>query len=550
MDTSETLVTAMQRAARSDKGVRFIDTSQEGVWLSYADLFDRSNRAATALAAAGVCPGDRVALILRTSPTFYDAFFGALGLGAVPVPMYPPFQLGVLEAWRERTADLLRRAKCSVVVVHNLYLSLVEAMDLDARVVSLDVLPSQAVAPRQADADDVALIQFSSGTTDAPKGVRLTHRQILANVDAIRSLIISALPEHHHTHVGASWLPLYHDMGLIGCVFTSLVHAAELILIPPEVFMAHPHTWLSAISTYRVTVSPAPNFAFGYCASRISDEDLAQLDLSCWKLILNGAEAVTQSVCERFFDRMRSTGLDATALTPVYGLAEAGLIVTASPVARSPRFECFSRRALTDAGLAEPAPDTDGLILASVGPPVGGLQVSIRGPEGSPLPERSLGAIHICGPSLMLGYEGEPEISKDWLDTGDLGFLYDGELFIYGRKKDVLVIRGRNYAPEPFEQAALGIPGARYRSAAFSIPDPETGTECAVIVVERSKMRTHSDDDIAKAVTRSVRERTGLGPRDVAVWDPGTLPRTSNGKIRRGKTRALYLSTIESRGIA
>lgn len=546
MNDPENLIAALERAATSARGVRFIQSGTEDLWISYRQLALRAGRAARRLHAAGIAAGDKVVLVLRTSPTFYDAFLGALYLGAIPVPIYPPLQLGALESWRRNTADTAKRLQIRFAVANHDFASLVESASEHLCVLTLEDLPASGRMPRKTQSDEVTLIQLSSGTTGEPKGVQLTHGQILANVSAIRSLILSALPERDRNHVVVSWLPLYHDMGLIGSMLTSLVHAAELVLIPPEVFVARPGLWLEAISTWRATVSPAPNFALGYCAQRVTPEQIAHLDLSCWKLIISGAEAVTHETWDLFRARFKPAGLDPNALTPAYGLAEAGLIVTAGSVKRPPRFVSFNARILADAGRAQPATGRQALCLASLGKPVKGVEISIRSADGVPLSNRHLGEIHIKGPSLMLGYDQEPTLREPWLDTGDLGFIFDGDLFLYGRKKDVLIIRSRNFAPEPFEQAATSVPGVRGRSAAFSVPDPSTGTESVVVVVERVRQKTHSDAEIVTAVKRQVRQHTGFNPCDVAVWAPGALPRTSNGKIRRSASRGRYLVNLQN----
>jgi acyl-CoA synthetase (AMP-forming)/AMP-acid ligase II len=387
--------------------------------------------------------------------------------------------------------------------------------------------------------DDLALIQFSSGTLAEPKPVRLTHRGILANVEAIRAAILAAYPEGPGLgHLGVSWLPLYHDMGLIGAVFTALIHPSDLILIPPEVFVARPSIWLRTISRYSATVSAAPNFAYSLCADRIVDVEMEGVDLTSWRLAMNGGEPVTPSVLSRFSQRFRSFGFREEALTPVYGLAEAALAVTFSDPPTRYLCRSFDRDLLAGDGVARLAPQ--GRQLVSVGKPLPDYGVRIVDDEGVTLPEGRTGRVLVSGPSLMEGYHGAAEATAevlrgDWLDTGDTGFIHDGDLFLCGRKKDLIIVRGRNYAPEDIEQCLYEVPGLRRGCwAAVGVVREDGDGEELFVLVERSRRgKKAGDRDLAEAVSKKVTERTGLVPGKVPVLEPGTLPRTSSGKIRR-----------------
>ena len=355
-----TLAEALERAARFSAVVRFVDRHEAAETLSYAALAERARRVAGGLAALGVEPGERVALVLPTGPEFYDAFFGAVLRGAVPVPLYPPVRLGRLAEYHSRTAAMIREVGARLVLTSPRVRRLLGPTILEARpaVGCLDVgdLPSAAYSRVNVGEDDLAFVQFSSGTTVAPKPIALTHRQVLANVNAILGAILEAFPEGPALrHAGVSWLPLYHDMGLVGCVFVALCHPGDLTLLPPEEFIARPALWLRTISRYRGTISPAPNFAYGLTADRVSASELEGVDLSCWRVALNGAEPVTPTVLTRFLQRFRDHGLRPEALTPVYGLAEATLAVTFSDLRTPFRSETFDRRSLAEAGVARPA---------------------------------------------------------------------------------------------------------------------------------------------------------------------------------------------------
>jgi fatty-acyl-CoA synthase len=547
-----TLGTLLVRAAESERGVRFLDAREDdGQWLSYAELLARARGVAGALQARDLAPGDRVALVLPTAPAFYDAFFGCVLAGLVPVPLYPPVRLGRLDEYHRRTAAMLRASGARLVLsdrrIRRLLGRSVESAAPPLGCEAVDALaPVEAVSTPVAP-DTTAFVQFSSGTTVAPKPVQLTHRQVLANVAVIREAILSAWPEAPDlTHLGVSWLPLYHDMGLVGAVLVALSRPGDLVLIPPELFVARPAVWLRALSRYRGTTSPAPNFAYALCADRIRDDELRGVDLSSWRIALNGAEPVTPGVLERFVERFTPYGLRPEALTPVYGLAEASLAVTFSELRAPFRHRVFDRGALVRDSVARIAPE--GQPLVSLGRPLPGFGVRIADVEGAAVAPGRLGRVLVRGPSVMQGYLGMPEataatLRDGWLDTGDTGFVHEGELYLYGRAKDLLVLRGRNHAPQDVEHAVDGVPGVRTGcSAAVGLLSESGEGEELVLFVERARRWRGRSEELAESVRRRVLERTGLVPARVHVLAAGTLPRTSSGKIRRAETRRAFLA--------
>ncbi len=546
---AETLASQLEASAEGIGAITFVDARVNERQILHAELFVRARRAAGGLAARGVAPGDRVAIVAATSPEFFDGFFGALLAGAVPVPLYPPVRLGRLDEYHERTAAMLRAARARVVLTdartRRVLGRTVERARPELGCTPLPEILREPAAPRPLDPDALALIQFSSGTTQAPKPVALTHRQILANVRAIGDAIRAAYPESESFHhVAVSWLPLYHDMGLVGGVFTSLCHGRDLVLIPPEVFLARPALWLRAISRHRATISPAPNFAYALCAERIRDEELEGVDLSSWRVAMNGAEPVTPRVLERFVERFAAYGLAPEALTPVYGLAEATLAVTFSALRRRFSVRCFRTQALLEEQRAVAA--AQGTPLVSLGPPLPGFAVEIVDDEDRPLGQGRLGRVRVRGPSLMSGYDGMPELTAralrdGWLDTGDVGFLLDGELHLYGREKDLIIVRGHNHAPQDIEHALDDVPGVRTGcSAAVGALAADGGGEQLWVFVERAQDAAVPDEEIAAGVRRRALERSGLHAARVLVLAPGTLPRTSSGKIRRAETLRLH----------
>jgi fatty-acyl-CoA synthase len=551
-EEGSTLGALLVRAAESERGVRFLDAREgDGRWLSYGELLARARGVAGALQVRDLAPGDRVALVLPTGPEFYDAFFGCVLAGLVPVPLYPPVRLGRLDEYHRRTAAMLRAAGARLVLsdrrIRRLLGRSVESAAPPLGCEAVDALePGEPECPPVAP-DATAFVQFSSGTTVAPKPVQLTHRQVLANVAVIRDEILSAWPEGPElTHVGVSWLPLYHDMGLVGAVLVALSRPGDLVLIPPELFVARPAVWLRSLSRYRGTTSPAPNFAYALCADRIRDDELRGVDLSSWRIALNGAEPVTPGVLERFVERFAPYGLRPEALTPVYGLAEASLAVTFSELRAPFRHRVFDRSALVREAVARIAPE--GQPLVSLGRPLPGFGIRIADAKGADLAPGSLGRVLVRGPSVMQGYLGMPEataaaLRDGWLDTGDTGFVHGGELYLFGRAKDLLVLRGRNHAPQDVEHAVDGVPGVRTGcSAAVGLLAESGEGEELVLFVERARRWRGRSDELAESVRRRVLERTGLAPARVHVLAAGTLPRTSSGKIRRAETRRAFLA--------
>ena len=532
---ADTLGSCLARAAAigAGKGLSFVDRDERESVLSWADIHDRAAAVAGGLRERGVRPGDGVAVVLPTAPEFFDAFFGAVLAGAVPVPLYPPVRLGRLDEYHARTAGMLAAARVRLVLAGGrTWRILGEAVARAAP--DLGCVPVAdvrgAAFSHRARPGDLAMVQFSSGTTADAKPVALTHAGILANVRAMREVFLEAGAAVEHA---VSWLPLYHDMGLIGSVFVALYHPASLTLIPPELFVVRPALWLRAISRTRTPVSAAPNFAYALCTERVADAEMEGVDLGGWRLALNGSEPVAPATLRRFAERFARWGFRREALCPVYGLSEATLAVTFSDWRTPFAAARFDRAALAEGRVVA---SDDGVELVSVGRPVPGVEVDA--------PDGAVGAIRVRGPSVMAGYLHQPgrtrqAIADGWLETGDLGFFQDGLLYVSGRAKDVLILRGRNHAPHDVERAVDGVAGVRPGCAAAVSHRAEDADEERLHVFVEA--RRH-DPGLADRCRDAVLEATGLDPGLVVVLAPGTLPRTSSGKIRRGETLRLWLS--------
>ncbi len=554
----DTLQRLLQRARDYPwAGLRLVDRQERESFHSWAAIAEASARVAGGLTELGVRSGERVALIYPTSPEFFHAFFGTLLAGAVPVPLYPPVRLGRLAEYHARTAAMLGAAGARVLLADRRVHALLGETLARARPPlggrTLDDLPRDAQLVTDGVPGDLALVQFSSGTTVEPKPVALSQRAVLAQVRALNALWPAAEPG---AITGVSWLPLYHDMGLIGCVFPALERPSVLTLLPPEAFVARPALWLRALGRHRGTISPAPNFAYALATERIRDEEMDGIDLSPWRFALCGAETVVPEVLRAFAARFARWGFRPEALKPVYGLSEAALAVTFADLDRPFLAVHFDRTALVERGEAvavpmPPIPPTGDQTreIVSVGRPLAGFGLELRDEAGALVPENRVGRVFVAGPSLMRGYLDQPEataasLCDGWLDTGDLGFLHQGELFLTGRAKEILLVRGRNYSPVDLELAVADLPDVRRGcvAAASHLPAGRE-TEAVVLFVEHPKGVPSERFAVLRARAReAVLTRVGLAVDTVEVLAPGTLPRTSSGKIRRGEAMKRYLT--------
>jgi acyl-CoA synthetase (AMP-forming)/AMP-acid ligase II len=519
----ETLTEMLDAAAHTEHSLFFVDRNENEAEVPMAEVRRQARDLAGGLRAEGVKAGDRVALVLPTGVDFVAGFFGVLYAGAIPVPLYPPVRLGKLDEYRDRTATMLRAVHAALVITEDRIRPLLESAG--TRCVTTAELGDVGGGDVTLATTDLALIQFSSGTTHDPKPVALTHDNLLYNMAAIADYFARAgMPEQ----VGVTWLPLYHDMGLIGNLLTAFYLPRPLVLLAPDLFLAVPAAWLRAISRHRGTVTAAPNFAFGLCLKRIRDEELDGVDLSSWRLCLNGAELASAEVQRRFSERFGRWGFDPQAFTPVYGLAEASLAVTFKPAGRP--FTVF---------------ELDNKDVVSTGRPLAGIEVEVRSSDSQPLPEGEVGNIFVRGPSVMAGYFGRGDLTGEalrdgWLDCGDLGFIHDGELFVCGRSKETVIIRGANHAPQDFEAALDGLAGVRTGCAvAVGYQPAGADDEALAMLVETT---AEAPDSLAVDVAARVLQRTGIAVAHVELVAPGTLPRTSSGKLRRLEARTQWLA--------
>ncbi len=519
--------------------------------LSYAELDAAATRIASGLVARGLRGGDRVALMLPTGRDYFVSFVAILRAGAVPVPIYPPARPAQLEEHLRRHGRILSNAGAWILITvpegrRVAGLLRAEAPGLTT-VLTAAELSRSAVEQRfeHPAASSLGLLQYTSGSTGDPKGVMLTHAQLLANIRAMgQRLDVSS------RDVFVSWLPLYHDMGLIAAWLGSMYFSVPLVVTSPLSFLARPVSWLELIHRYRATLSGSPNFGFELCLRALSDEQIQGLDLSSWRVAFNGAEPVSAVTMRRFAERLAPAGLDRRALMPVYGLAEAAVGLCVARPGHGVVVDRISQAAFSGDGEARPVDEKDetALTLVSCGPPLDGYDIRIVDVHGQALGERHDGEVEFRGPSATNGYFGDTEKSRDlfhdgWLRTGDRGYLADGELYISGRVKDVIVRGGRNIYPYDLEQAIGQVEGVRKGCVAvFGNPDTETGVEKLVVVAETRNQDEHTRERLRRAIRDVTVDVIHVPADDIRLVPPHGVLKTSSGKIRRAAIRERYRS--------
>lgn len=519
--------------------------------ISYGLLLETASRVAAGLVSGGLRPGETVAIMLPTCADFFYAFFGVMLAGGVAVPIYPPARADKIEEYVRRQVLILKNAEVRFLIsfdrvravsqIMRLSIpSLIEITSVETLSKSGAQLPGRGIEPAE-----IAFIQYTSGSTGDPKGVVLTHANVLANVRGIGASV--------HFQPGdyvVSWLPLYHDMGLIGSWLFSVYHGAPITLMSPLAFLSRPERWLWAMHDSRGSLCPAPNFSYELCARKIPEAAIEGLDLSHWRVAINAGEAVLPGTLARFEERFKPYGFRAESFVPCYGLAESSVALSFTPMNRRPVVDSIRREPFEAEGKAILASPGDSNVLKFVanGRPMTGHEIKLLDEAGGELGERRQGRIFFRGPSRTAGYYRNPKAtaavitSDGWMDSGDLGYWADGEIYVTGRLKDCIIKSGRNIIPQEIEAAAAEVPGIRKGCvAAFGALDPATGTERLVVVAETRASAPTELRGIEEGVVRAVDEVIGIPPDKIVLVAPQSIPKTSSGKIRRNATRALYL---------
>ncbi|MEA1990817.1 MAG: AMP-binding protein [Thermodesulfobacteriota bacterium] len=517
--------------------------------ITYRSLKQGAEAVAAGLRQKNIEPGQTVAIMLPTSREYFFSFFGILLGGGIPVPLYPPVRPTQIEEHLRRHRGILGNAQATMLItvpeaqqVAHLLKAQVEGL---RNVVTVQELTSGAgefnALPLQPQ--DIAFLQYTSGSTGAPKGVVLTHANLLANIRAMGEAV-----QADSTDVFVSWLPLYHDMGLIGAWFGSLYYACQMVLMSPLAFLARPEQWLWTIHRHRGTLSPSPNFGYELCLRKIDDRDIKGLDLSSWRIAFNGAEPVSPETVRHFSERFRHYGFRPKAMTPVYGLAESSVGLAFPPPDRGPVIDRIRREPLISSGQAMPALETDtkALRFVACGRPLPGHQIRIVDPTDRELPERQEGRLQFRGPSVTSGYFRNPEETRrlfhgDWLDSGDLAYMAGGDVYLTSRVKDIIIRGGRNIYPYELEEAVGEIPGIRKGCVAvFGSTDPASGTERLVVLAETRETDSETIKQLRTSIINVAVDLLAMPPDDVVIAPSHTVLKTSSGKIRRAASREVY----------
>jgi len=550
--TAKTLNELMEQNRRAPRSITYHAGENDSHAVGFADLHQRALGILWHLQQLGARPGDKLILFLASNEQFIDVFWAAVLGGIVPVPV----AIGISDEHRHKLLRIARKLGRPFLYTDRRSLERIEAFanasgegesfaGLKARTFLVENLQdiSKPGTPHPAKPEDTAFIQFSSGSTSEPKGVVLTHANLIANIDG--STQVAGFNEND---VSLSWMPLTHDMGLIGFHLVMFANRVHSHLMPTELFVRRPLLWLSIASQIRCTITCSPNFGYRHYLKVLGDRSPGNLDLSSIRLLFNGAEPISVELCEEFLARLASVGLRHDAMYPVYGLAEASLAVSFPPPGRPYRATYLNRHKLAVGTEAEvlDSPSRDALGLVSVGTAIPHTELRIAGDDGQALPDGRVGHILIRGGNVTQGYYEEPEvnaatISADgWLRTGDLGLVSGGETYITGRAKEILFVNGQNYYPHDLEsvaQRAKGMELGKVVVAGVRPPGAETD-QLIVFLLHRGEMADFVP--VAAEAARLINEHTGLEVAEVVPVK--RIPKTTSGKVQRHLLEEEYLN--------
>jgi acyl carrier protein len=535
----------------------FLYEEQKEVPITYRALYDGALSYAARLAAEGLQPGQMVAIMLPTSKEYLFAFYGTLLAGGVPVPLYPPARLTTIEDHMTRHVGILKSAGATIMITIPeakalAYLLRAQVESLRAVMVPADFASSgnSSFTPVKGRGGHIGFLQYTSGSTGNPKGVVLTHDNLLANVKAMGKAVNATQAD-----VFVSWLPLYHDMGLIGGCFATMFLGFPVVLMSPLAFLSRPSSWMRAIHRHRGTISGGPNFSYELSIRRTAESELEGLDLSSWRFAFNGAEPVSPDTINSFENKFSKWGFRKNVFSPVYGLAECSVGLAFTTPGQPWRMDTLDREAFTTSGEAvdaspdDPAP----LKIVGCGQTIPGHDVRVVDGAGLELPDRQEGALQFRGPSATTGYYRNPEATKalfaggGWLNTGDRAYLSDGHLYITGREKDIIIRGGRNISPYELEEAVGDLPGIRRGCVAvFGSMDRASGTERVVVLAETREQDGSTHEALKKKINELAMSLIAAPADDIVLAPPATVPKTSSGKIRRVAAREYYERGPES----
>ena len=521
--------------------------------ITYGQLFNKATAMAHGLKNYGLNSEDTVAIMLPTCEDFFYVFFAVLLAGGVPVPIYPPFRADRVAEYAKREATILNNAETRILVTFHqgeILSKILKTFIPSLReIISSDSLLTNEIAhiDYSKENEKAALIQYTSGSTGDPKGVLLTHHNLLSNMHAA-----GKAANIQPTDIGVSWLPLYHDMGLIGVWFCPLYYGIPVTIMSPLSFLSRPERWLWTIHYHRATVTAGPNFAYELCIRKIDENKLQGLDLSCLRLTFNGAEAVRADTIRNFTKKFAPYGFKPETMYPVYGLAESTVALLFPELNQVPRFDKIERDSLQKEGKAVPSASKKSknfLEFVCVGKPIPDHEVRIVDEADQVVPERVVGQLQFCGPSAMQGYYHNPKTTQaiyhnGWWDSGDYAYQAEGDYFITGRKKDLIIKAGRNIYPEAIEEIVGHIEGIRKGCViAFGVSDENTGTEKLIVVAETRAQQPAEREQLLAEITDNILSGIGVAADKIILAKPGTIPKTSSGKLQRSACKYAYLQS-------
>jgi fatty-acyl-CoA synthase len=558
-----------QLSDRTERGFVFVRPDGTERFCSFRDIGIEAERRAADLHARGLVKGDRLAIAVPDPDEFVLSFLGAVMGGIVPVPISPQLSFKNIESYHDTVAHIANASGAALLLTTTGTRQYVDPIVPRAPklrgVLTVDEFAKGETRADQGRVDvkiepgDLAFLQFTSGSTSRPKGVMVSHRNLAWNSE---SFMIHGLAKDSSFDKGVTWLPLFHDMGLIGFVVGTIFTDIPVVFLPTASFVRNPRIWLDKIHQHRGTITYAPNFAYALVTKRLKDKDVADLDLSSLRRVGCGAEPIQARTLREFAAKLAPAKFDPKAFLPSYGMAEATLAITFVPHSTGVRSDVIEKKSL-EAGDAKPAPSIEGegvQELVNCGRPFPEHHVAIVDEAGNRLADRQVGHIVTRGPSVSAGYYEEPELTAEafkkgpdgemWLYTGDLGYTVDGEIFICGRLKDMIIVRGRNFYPNDLEWVVSELPSVRRGNVvAFGVDvdGPEHQGEQLVVVAEAFQ----SDAEALKqTISQAILASFSLATHDVVIVPQGTLPRTSSGKPQRRKTRQMYLDGTLARARA
>ncbi len=545
-----TLPQALERAATAfpERGIAVFDSrGRKAVRRTYPELLASVRQAAGRWAALGVEPGELVMISLPTSWAWFEIWLGALWRGAIPVAVAPGAAMGAAAAQIRKVEGLVTALGARRAVVTGGFRAEAERAGA-GKTVEVAITPAEIEATAttrfsrpQPEPGEIAFLQLTSGSTGLPRAVSIPHQAVVHNVIGSDQAIgiPRGAPTHQWAETMVSWLPLHHDMGLVGSVFQSIYCGLDLWLLPPGLFLARPRKWLEHLGTHGVAFAPAPNFGYQLCVERLAADAREGLDLSNWRDAMTGAEMVRPETVAAFCEAFAPFGFSPEAFRPCYGMAETTLAVTFDMKGEGARTRPLPAGAGAGMGLNE---------VVCVGEPVADTKVRIAAPDGNALAAGEIGEIQVSGPSVFAGYWNDPAATSEslrdgWLSTGDLGFLDEGELYITGRIKDVLIVRGSNVMPHEIEWLAESVSGGggALRTGAFSVARGATGEE-PVVVVEVGERDPDKLRELGKEIKRRIGRALSLPVADLVFVRRGRIPKTTSGKVQRRALREKYLN--------